>query len=73
MKKKILITGFKGQIGSFLCKKLSKNYNILKIDKEFDTENNHMLSDLMNQKIYAIIFAHGYNSTPLARSKKKKF
>ena len=26
----------------------------------------------MNQKIYAIIFAHGYNSTPLARSKKKK-
>lgn len=72
MKKKILITGFKGQIGSFLCKKLSKNYNILKIDKEFDTENNHMLSDLMNQKIYAIIFAHGYNSTPLARSKKKE-
>ena len=72
MKKKILITGFKGQIGSFLCKKLSKNYNILKIDKEFDTENNHMLSDLMNQKIYSIIFAHGYNSTPLARSKKKE-
>ena len=32
-----------------------------------------MLSDLMNQKIYAIIFAHGYNSTPLARSKKRNF
>ena len=72
MKKKILITGYKGQIGSFLCKKLSKNYNMLKIDKEFDTENNLMLSDLMSQKIYAIIFAHGYNSTPLIRSKKKE-
>tara|TARA_B100000989_G_C19524612_1_gene466065 strand:+ start:2582 stop:3247 length:666 start_codon:yes stop_codon:yes gene_type:complete len=72
MKKKILITGCKGQIGSFLCKKLSKNYNILKIDKEFDTENNLILSNLMSQKIYAIIFAHGYNSTPLFRSKKKE-
>ena len=72
MKKRILITGCKGQIGSFLCKKLSKKFNILKIDKEFDAKNSLKLSNLMSKKIYAVIFAHGYNTTPLARSKKKE-
>lgn len=72
MKKRILITGYKGQIGSFLCEKLSKKFDILKIDKEFNAEDDSKLSNLMSQKIYAVIFAHGYNSTPLIKSKKKE-
>tara|TARA_Y100001935_G_C17226748_1_gene468196 strand:+ start:106 stop:771 length:666 start_codon:yes stop_codon:yes gene_type:complete len=72
MKKKIMITGSKGQIGSYLCKKLSNQYKIIKIDKEFDSNNSSKLSKLLKQKIYAIIFAHGHNSTPLKKSKKKE-
>ncbi len=73
MKKKILITGSNGNIGSFLCKSLSNNYHLIKVDKEFNFDDSHKLSKLMSQKIYAIIFAHGHNSTPSKNAKKKNF
>lgn len=72
MKKKILITGSKGTIGSFLSKQLSNDYLITKIDKDFNFNESKKFSNLMKKKYYAVIFAHGYNSTPNSKSIKKE-
>ncbi len=72
MTKQILLTGAHGYIGSFLYRKLSKKFAITKIDKEFNFNDEKDFNKLMNKNYYSIIFAHGYNSTPLINSKKKE-
>ena len=75
MKKKIFLTGSNGYIGSFLNRKLKKNYKIISSDiskgNNLD-DDNYLKKIFKKNKIYAIIFCHGLNSTPLAVKKKGK-
>ena len=75
MKKKIFLTGSNGYIGSFLNRKLKKNYKIISSDiskgNNLD-DDNYLKKIFKKNKIYAIIFCHGLNSTPLAVKKKSK-
>lgn len=76
MKKNILLTGSKGSIGSFLKKKLKNKYNVICYDVKLKKKLNDELffDKIFSQKIYAVIFCHGKNTTPLSESKitKKK-
>ena len=70
-KKNILITGSEGSIGSFLKKKLKNKFNIIcydiKLKKKINDE--FIFDKIFSQKIYAIIFCHGKNTTPLSKNK----
>jgi len=70
-KKNILITGSEGSIGSFLKKKLKNKFNIIcydiKLKKKLNDE--FIFDKIFSQKIYAIIFCHGKNTTPLSKNK----
>ena len=70
-KKNILITGSEGSIGSFLKKKLKSKFNIIcydiKLKKKINDE--FIFDKIFSQKIYAIIFCHGKNTTPLSKNK----
>jgi NAD(P)-dependent dehydrogenase (short-subunit alcohol dehydrogenase family) len=71
VKKKIFLTGSNGRIGSFLEKKLKKYYTV--ISSDISNGNNladdaYLKSVFSKNKIYAIVFCHGYNSTPLHKS-----
>ncbi len=72
MKKKLFITGANGQIGSYIIKKLKKNYQIFGFDKDFNFNDIKSLNKIMKKNFYAVIFAHGYNTTPKKKSKKSK-
>jgi nucleoside-diphosphate-sugar epimerase len=75
IKKKIFLTGSDGYIGSFLKKKLEKIYTVIGSDitKGNDLNNDDYLKQIFKKnKIYAIIFCHGLNSTPLVKNKKNK-
>tara|TARA_B100000579_G_scaffold382563_1_gene351803 strand:+ start:498 stop:1178 length:681 start_codon:yes stop_codon:yes gene_type:complete len=75
MKKKIFLTGSNGYIGSFLKRKLQKNYTVISSDirKGNNLNDNRYLEKIFKKnKIYAIIFCHGLNSTPFATKKKSK-
>ncbi len=75
MKKKIFLTGSNGRIGTFLKKKLKKNFVVIGSDviKGDDLSNDSYLQKIFKKKdIYAVIFCHGLNSTPLLRSKLKQ-
>lgn len=72
MKNKIFLTGSNGRIGSFLKKKLQKDYKII----ESDITNGNDLSDdsylkkiFKKEDIFAIIFCHGLNSTPVSNGR----
>lgn len=69
MKKKIILTGSSGLIGKFLFNKLKTKYNIIKIEKNFDY-NPVNIKKLFKKKIYSLILAHGYNSTPFQKKIK---
>lgn len=77
MKKNILLTGSEGLIGSFLREKLKNRYNVICYDIKLKKKLNHELifDKIFSKKIYAIIFCHGKNTTPLSKNKrvKKKF
>jgi NAD(P)-dependent dehydrogenase (short-subunit alcohol dehydrogenase family) len=79
MKKKIFLTGSNGRIGSFLKKKLAKKFVVIESDikNKNDLRDNNYLSNIFKKNIiYAIIFCHGHNSTPLSGSvflKSKNF
>ncbi len=75
IKKKIFLTGSNGYIGSFLKNKLGKNYTIIGSDiaKGNNLNNDNYLKEIFKKnKIYAIIFCHGLNSTPLAKKEISK-
>jgi NAD(P)-dependent dehydrogenase (short-subunit alcohol dehydrogenase family) len=62
--KKILLTGSNGFIGSFIKKKLEKNYDVTGIDMhnfKIIISNPKLF---FKNKYYAIIFAHGKDSVP---------
>ena len=69
-KKNILLTGSEGLIGSFLKKKLKNKYNIICHDVKFKKKlDDELIFDkIFSQKIYAIIFCHGKNTTPLSNN-----
>ena len=67
MKKKLFITGANGQIGSYIIKKLKKNYQIFGFDKDFNFNDIKSLNKIMKKNFYAVIFAHGY----IIKKKKK--
>ena len=70
MKKKIFLTGSNGRIGSFLKKKLKKNFIVIEsdIDNGNDLKDNDYLKQIFKKNaIYAVIFCHGHNSTPLSK------
>ncbi len=77
MKKNILLTGSEGLIGSFLKEKLKNRYNVICYDIKLKKKLNDELifDEIFSKKIYAIIFCHGKNTTPLSKNKrvKKKF
>jgi NAD(P)-dependent dehydrogenase (short-subunit alcohol dehydrogenase family) len=66
-KKNILLTGSEGSIGSFLKKKLKHKFNIIRYDIKLKKKlNDELIFDkIFLKKIYAIIFCHGKNTTPL--------
>ena len=71
IKKKIFLTGSDGFIGSFLKKKLEEIYTVIGSDitKGNDLNNDNDLKQIFKKnKIYAIIFCHGLNSTPLTKN-----
>lgn len=70
MKKKIFITGSNGRIGSFLKKKLENNFTVINSDISNGNnlaDNTYLKSIFKKNTIYAIIFCHGHNSTPLSK------
>ena len=72
-KKKIFLTGSDGFIGSFLTKELEKIYTVIGSDitKGDDLNNDNYLKQIFKKnKIYAVIFCHGLNSTPLNKKNK---
>lgn len=73
IKKKILITGSLGHIGSFLVKKLKNKYKIITLDVREKNKiiNDKLLKNIFNQNIYAVIFAHGKNTTPYQKKKNQ--
>jgi NAD(P)-dependent dehydrogenase (short-subunit alcohol dehydrogenase family) len=72
MKKKILLTGSNGKIGKFIEKNLRKKFTIISVDKKNNLENENNLKKIFKNKIFAIIFSHGYNSTPIIKKSKNK-
>ena len=60
--KKILLTGSNGFIGSFIKKKLEKNYDVTGIDINNSKIINSNPKFFLKNKYYAIIFAHGKDS-----------
>jgi NAD(P)-dependent dehydrogenase (short-subunit alcohol dehydrogenase family) len=71
MKKKIFLTGSSGRIGSFLKKKLQKDYVV--IGSDINVRNNLIDKKYINDvfkknKFYAVIFCHGHNSTPVSKN-----
>ncbi len=74
MKKNILLTGSEGLIGSFLKEKLKDRYNVICYDIKLKKKSNHELifDEIFSKKIYAIVFCHGKNTTPLIKNKRVK-
>ncbi|WP_435088566.1 SDR family oxidoreductase [Candidatus Pelagibacter bacterium nBUS_29] len=75
MKKKIFLTGSNGRIGSYLKKKLKKNFVVIESDiiKGDNLSDDSYLKKIFKKNdIFAIIFCHGLNSTPLLRGKVKQ-
>jgi len=71
-KKNIFLTGSEGRIGSFVKKKLLKKYNIISADILLDTNfTSEYLDEIFKKDIYAVIFCHGKNTTPLNKNKNK--
>ena len=50
MKKKILITGSSGYIGSCLSSNLSKNYEVFNLDKKLEKKKNFVKINLLDKK-----------------------
>ena len=71
MKKNIILTGSSGNIGKFLKNKLKKNFNIINLEKNFNYDESN-IQKLFKKKIYAVIFAHGKNTTPFKNIKNNK-
>tara|TARA_B100000886_G_C20318918_1_gene447220 strand:- start:73 stop:756 length:684 start_codon:yes stop_codon:yes gene_type:complete len=75
MKKKILITGSKGLIGSSLVNYYKNKFNIIKLDiyDNEDLTNEKFVENFFkkNKNIFAVINAHGLNSVPVNYRKKK--
>ena len=57
MKKKLFITGANGQIGSYIIKKLKKNYQIFGFDKDFNFNDIKSLNKIM-KKISMQLYLH---------------
>jgi len=76
MKKKIFLTGSKGRIGSYLKKKLQKNFIVIESDiiKGNDlSDDEYLKKKFQKADIFAIIFCHGHNSTPTTKNKFNQF
>lgn len=58
MKKKILITGSSGYIGSCLSSNLSKNYEVFNLDKKLEKKKNFVKINLLDKK--KLLFALSY-------------
>lgn len=71
MKKNIILTGSSGHIGKYLSHKLENRFNIIKIEKNFDYDHKN-ISGLFKKKIFALILAHGHNTTPLQNNIKSE-
>ena len=72
MKKKILVTGSNGYIGTYLVKKLKKKYDILKFDRHNIDSLFANSSNVFKKNIYAIIFAHGQDSVAMSSNQNLK-
>lgn len=75
MKKKIFLTGSNGRIGSFLKNKLKKKFIVIESDISNDNDllDDRYLKNIFKKKdIFAIVFCHGLNSTPIIKNKKKQ-
>lgn len=73
-KKRIVITGSEGLIGSKICKHFSDEYDILKLDLSLGhdlTDENFVDKWFSNNKdLYGLIVCHAYNPLPLENTKK---
>lgn len=75
MKKKIFLTGANGRIGSYLKKKLKKNFKVIESDVTYGddlSDNNYLKKKFEKRDIYAVIFCHGHNSTPTSKNKRNQ-
>ena len=73
-KKRIVVTGSEGLIGSKICKHFSDEYDVLRLDLSLghDLTDENFVSDWFsnNKNLYGIIVCHAYNPLPLENTTK---
>ena len=73
-KKRLVVTGSEGLIGSKICKHFGDKYDILRLDLSLghDLTDESFVSDWFsnNKNLYGIIVCHAYNPLALENTKK---
>ena len=73
-KKRIVVTGSEGLIGSKICEHFSNDYEVLRLDLSLGhdlTDENFVKEWFSNNKnLYGMIVCHAYNPLPLENTTK---